>query len=159
MLAADPSLSVSRSWTTRDPRPGETDADYNFVSRQDFLDNIERGGFLEWAEYLGSLYGTPVPDSRGDLILVIEVQGAEQVLKKVDDAVMILLVPPTRQAQEARLRARGDTEERIRRRRDAAGAEEEIGRGLAQHVVVNDDVERAAGEVAGILASYRKTPP
>jgi guanylate kinase len=157
VLATDPTLALSRSWTTRDPRPGETDDDYKFVSREEFLANIERDGFLEWAEYLGNLYGTPVPEGSRDLILDIEVQGAEQVLRKVPDAVMILLVPPSAQAQEARLKARGDSPERIEKRLHAAAAEVEIGRRLAHHVVVNDDVERAVAEVAGILAGHRKT--
>jgi guanylate kinase len=100
----------------------------------------------------------PDPDAPTDLILVIEVQGAEQILNTVPDAVMILLVPPSRAVQAERLRARGDTEDRITKRLQAADAEVEVGRRLAHHVVVNDQVERAVGEVAGILASYRKTP-
>ena len=68
---------------------------------------------------------------------------------------MILVVPPSRAHQEARLRARGDDDEAVRRRLIAAESEERIGRGLAHHVVVNDDLDRAVGEVAGILASYR----
>jgi guanylate kinase len=157
VLALDPSLTLSRSWTTRAPRPGETDADYNFVSRDELRGGIDAGVFLEWAEYLGNLYGTPMPDPADDVILVIEVQGARQVLDRDPTAVMILLVPPSRRAQEERLRARGDREERIAARLDAAAAEEAIGRSMATHVVVNDDVERAAAEVAGILASHRKT--
>ena len=98
----------------------------------------------------------PEADQPGTVILVIEVQGADQVLKAADDAVMILLVPPSRDAQAERLRARGDSEERIAQRLEAAANEEEIGRRLAQHIVVNDDVERASAEVAGILASYQK---
>ncbi len=157
LLAGDPTLSLSRSWTTRARRPGETDGDYNFVAGEEFLAEIERGGFLEWAEYLGHLYGTPMPDpeSPTDVILVIEVQGAAQVLDKVDDAVMILLVPPSRQAQAERLRARGDGPEEVAKRLEAAAAEEAVGRTLAQHVVVNDDMRRAGAEVAGILASHR----
>ena len=158
VIERDPSLTLSRSWTTRAPRPAETDVDYNFVTREEFLAEIERDGFLEWAEYLGNLYGTPRPDPNADVILVIEVKGAAQVLEKVPDAVMILLLPPSRDAQAARLRARGDSDEQVEKRLVAATAEEEIGRGLAQYVVVNDDVDRAATEVAGILVSHRKTP-
>jgi guanylate kinase len=160
VIAQDPTLSLSRSWTTRAPRPGETDADYRFATRDEFEAEIERGGFLEWAEYLGNLYGTPLPDPKGsnDVILVIEVQGAAQVLERVPGAVMVLLVPPSRAAQEARLQARGDSPEQIERRLTEAVAEEGRGRELAQHVVVNDDVGRAVAEVAGILAGHRKTP-
>jgi guanylate kinase len=160
LLVDDPTLSLSRSWTTRAPRPKETDADYRFATREEFLAEVERGGFLEWAEYLGNLYGTPMPDpdSPIDVILVIEVQGAAQVLDKVPGAVMLLVVPPTREAQADRLAARGDPPEQIEKRLAAATAEEARGRELAHHIVVNDDVSRAAAEVASILASHRKTP-
>lgn len=160
VLERDPTLELSRSWTTRPPRPGETEADYHFVSAEQFSDNIQRGGFFEWAEYLGHMYGTPIPEvaQGADVVLVIEVQGAAQVLAKAADAVMILIEPPSMDALAARMRARGDSEERIAARLGAADQELSIGRGLAQHVVVNDDVGRAATEVAGILASHRKTP-
>lgn len=160
LLAQDPSLSESRSWTTRARRPGESEDAYTFVSRQAFEEHIRNGGFLEWAEYVGNLYGTPLPDARDgkDLILVIEVQGAQQVLERVPGAVMILVVPPSREVQEARLRARGDYDEHIEARIAIAAEEERIGRELAHHVVVNDDLDGAVEEVAGILASYRNPP-
>lgn len=122
---------------------------------------MENGGFLEWAEYVGNLYGTPMPDPPpgADVILVIEVQGAKQVLERVPGAVMVLVVPPSRQVQEARLRHRGDPDEHVQRRLVVADEEERIGRQLAHHVVVNDDLDRAVEEVAGILDSYRRTPP
>jgi guanylate kinase len=160
LLANDPDLVLSRSWTTRAPRPGETAASYNFVDRDAFMAHAREGGFLEWAEYLDNLYGTPVPAPQPgkDVVLVIEVQGAQQVLEKVPDAVMILVVPPSRDAQAARLRARGDGEEQVARRLASGVDEERIGRRLAQYVVVNDDLDRAVGEVAGILASHRFRP-
>lgn len=160
LLARDPTLSESRSWTTRARRPGEPEDAYIFVSRPAFEEHIRNGGFLEWAEYVGNLYGTPLPDAHEgtDLILVIEVQGAQQVLERVPGAVMILVVPPSREVQEARLRARGDYDEHIEARIAIAAEEERIGRALARHVVVNDDLDRAVEEVAGILASYRNPP-
>ena len=160
LIATDPDLVLSRSWTTRAPRPGETAASYNFVDRDAFMTHVREGGFLEWAEYLDNLYGTPVPDPPPgkDVVLVIEVQGAQQVLDKVPDAVMILVVPPSRDAQAARLRARGDSEDQVARRLASGVEEEEIGRRIAQHVVVNDDLERAVAEVARILASHRFRP-
>jgi guanylate kinase len=159
-VAADPTLEVSRSWTTRPPRPNETDADYRFVTRTEFDAQIARGGFLEWAEYVGHLYGTPLPEpSDRDLILVIEVQGAAQVLDRVPGTIMIFIAPPSLDALAARLRGRGETDEQIERRLEVARVEMERGPELAQYVVVNDDLERAAGEVAGILASHRNTPP
>jgi guanylate kinase len=161
LLETDPHrLQLSRSWTTRPQRPDEPDDAYTFVDRAAFEQAAEAGRFLEWVEYLGNLYGTPLPDpSPGrDLLLVIEVQGAEQVLERVPGTVMILVVPPSRTDQERRLRTRGDGEEAVQRRLKAAADEERIGRRLAQHVVINDDLNRAVEEVAGILASYRTAP-
>lgn len=150
---------MSRSWTTRQPRPAETDADYKFVTRAQFEEGIANNVFLEWAEYVGNLYGTPVPDpeSPTDILLVIEVQGAAQVLRLVPDAVMIFMEFPSRDVQEARLRSRGDTPEQIAPRLAIAATEEARGRELAHHVVVNDDLDRAVAEVASILAGHRKT--
>ena len=71
---------------------------------------------------------------------------------------MILVVPPSRAVQEQRLRGRGDSEEHVQRRLGVADTEEQIGRTLADHVVVNDDLDRAVGEVAGIIAGYRTSP-
>jgi guanylate kinase len=153
-------LCVSRSWTTRPQRPGEPDDAYTFVHRDVFERRIAEGGFLEYAEYLGNLYGTPLepPPPGCDLVLVIEVQGARQVLDRVPGAVMVLVVPPSRAQQRARLEARGDPPEHVHRRVAKAEEEELEGRRLAQHVVVNDDLERAVDEVAGILEGYRIPP-
>jgi len=157
LVASDPHLWPSRSWTTRAQRPGEPDDAYTFVDRESFERRIASGGFLEHAEYLGNLYGTPTPapPPDADLVLVIEVQGARQVLEHVPDAVMILIVPPSREHQRARLEGRGDPVEHVERRVAKAAEEEAEGRRLAHHVVVNDDLERAVAEVAGILDRYR----
>jgi len=160
LAARDPTLCVSRSWTTRRQRPGEPDDSYTFVGREAFERRVAEGGFLEHAEYLGNLYGTPLepPPPGCDLVLVIEVQGARQVLASVPGAVMVLVVPPSREHQKARLEARGDPHEQVERRLAKAAEEEAEGRRLAHHVVVNDDLERAVDEVAGILVGYRLPP-
>ncbi|MBV9255275.1 MAG: guanylate kinase [Actinobacteria bacterium] len=157
LLARDPTLVLSRSWTTRPPRPTETADAYNFVDRDTFMAKVASNGFLEWAEYLGNLYGTPVPEPAPgtDVILVIEVQGAQQVLDRVPGALMILIVPPSREAQAARLRARGDSEEWVAKRLTSGVEEEAIGRRIAHEVVVNADLDRAVDEVAAILARHR----
>jgi guanylate kinase len=157
LLERDPKLCLSRSWTTRARRPGEAEDAYTFVERAAFERHVKDGGFLEWTEYLGHLYGTPVitaPPGK-DAVLVIEVDGASQVLAKRPDALVILVVPPSPEVQAARLRARGDSEDRIRQRVAHGVQEEEIGRRLAGHVVVNDDLSRAVEEVAGILDGHR----
>jgi len=160
LLERDPRLWPSRSWTTRPQRVGEPEGAYTFVDRATFEREVAAGGFLEWAEYLGNLYGTPVPDPPPgrDIVLVIEVQGARQVLERVPGAVMVLVVPPSRPDQRARLEGRGDSPGQVARRVAKAEEEETEGRRLAHHVVVNDDLERAVAEVAGILASHRPHP-
>jgi guanylate kinase len=84
------------------------------------------------------------------------VQGAEQVLRKRPDATVILLLPPSDEVQAERLASRGDDEEHIRRRLAVGAEEERLGRAIADELVVNDDIERAAQVVAGIIARYRK---
>ena len=150
---------LSRSWTTRPRRPGESESAYTFVDRADFDARVQQGGFLEYTEFLGTghLYGTPIldPPPGKDVILEIELNGAQQVMQRRPDAKLIVVVPPTQADQEARLRARGDNEEHIRRRLEVGAEEERLGRKIADAVVVNDDIERAAREVAGIIARYR----
>jgi guanylate kinase len=106
----------------------------------------------------GHRYGTPWPDPPPghDVLLEIDVQGAAQVKDRQPEAVVVFVEAPSRAAQEARLRGRGDREEVIARRLAGAAAEEEAGRALADHRVVNDDLDRAVEEVAAILESYRE---
>ncbi len=160
LLRLVPGLRLSRSWTTRARRPGEAEDAYVFVDRETFLAKVDRGGFLEWTEFAGNghLYGTPLPDTDAaeDLLLEIELDGAQQVKKLAPASVLVFLVPPSRQAWEERLRGRGDDEESVRRRLEVGERELALGTRLADHVVVNDDVDRAAGEVADIIASRRK---
>ncbi len=161
LLDLDPRLRLSRSWTTRDRRPGEAADSYTFVDRDAFRSRIAAGGFLEWTEFPGTghLYGTPVPDDiDGDLLLEIELDGAHQVKKIDPQAVLILITAPSRAAQEDRLRGRGDDEESIARRLAVGDVEVAEGTRMADHVVVNDDVERAAREVADIIDRRRAGP-
>ena len=153
-----PNLWLSRSWTTRPRRQGEADDAYVFVDRNAFDERLAAGGFLEWADVFDHRYGTPWPDPPpgSDVLLEIDVQGAAQVKARDPAAVVVFVVPPSREAQEARLRGRGDREDLIARRLAAAPAEEEAGRALADHVVVNDDLPRAVEEVAAILGSHRR---
>ena len=158
MLEQEPDLWLSRSWTTRPQRPGEPDDAYTFVDRKTFLQAVERRGFLEFAEFNDHLYGTPWPavEEGRDVLLEIEIQGARQVRERDEKAVLILLVAPARDIYEARMRARGDSDEQIQKRLEIGAQEEAEGRKIADHVVVNDDLGRAVGEVAGILAARRR---
>ena len=152
-----PDLWLSRSWTTRPRRVAEASDAYVFVDRAAFEARARSGGFLESAAVFGHLYGTPWPEPPpgADVLLEIDVQGAGQVKRRHPDAVVILVRAPSPQAQEARLRGRGDDEDLIRRRLAAAEAEEKEALTFADHVVVNDDLDRAVEEAAAILESHR----
>jgi guanylate kinase len=161
LVAEDPTLWLSRSWTTRDHRPGEDEDAYVFVDRPTFELRVRDGGFFEWAEFLGNLYGTPTPHPPPgtDVLLEIDLQGARQVRQHRPDATLILLLPPSTEAQEARLRARGDDEAHIAERLRTGALEEREGRALADQVVVNSDVTQATSDVAGIVGRYRTARP
>jgi guanylate kinase len=127
------------------------------VDRAAFEKAIEDDAFLEWAEFHGNLYGTPRPEAGDhDVLLEIEVQGAEQVLDQNPDAVVFLILPPSLERLEERLRARGDDEDHVADRLKSAPLELERGRQLASYVVVNDDVERASREILSILEELRR---
>ncbi len=164
LLELEPGLRLSRSWTTRPQRPGEPDGAYVFADRAEFERRIADGGFLEWTPYPGTghLYGTPTLDDESDgardrapIVLEIELDGAQQVKAVHPDAVLILIVAPSPEARAVRLRKRGDDEQSVARRMEVGAREERLGRQLADHVVVNDDVDRAAQEVAGILRGHQ----
>ena len=162
LVARDPSLWLSRSWTTRAPRPGERERGaYVFVDRATFEEAVEEGRFFEWAEFLGNLMGTPVPDppSGADVLLEIDVQGAEQVLAKRPDATVILLMPPSPAVQAERLSARGDSEDHVRRRVEVGHSEVARGGKIAAHTVINDDLGRAVAELRSIIDRARSAAP
>ncbi|HEY6472343.1 MAG TPA: hypothetical protein VIY26_05595 [Acidimicrobiales bacterium] len=162
LVARDPSIWLSRSWTTRAPRPGEeARGAYVFVDRPTFEDAVAHDRFFEWAEFLDNLMGTPIPDPPPgtDVLLEIDIQGAEQVLAKRPDATVILLLPPSPEIQAERLAARGDNPAHIRRRVELGRIEEERGAKIAAHRVVNDDLEQALSELAGIVDATRSAAP
>lgn len=158
VAAADPNLLLSRSWTTRSPRGEDAGDDYVFVDEPTFRARVAADGFLEWAEYLGNLYGSPRPeaDDPRDLLLEIELQGARQVLEREPGASVVLLLPPSEEEQAARLRARGDDEAHVARRLAKGREEAAEGKAIAQHVVVNDHLEEAVAEVRGIIEVLRE---
>jgi guanylate kinase len=162
LVADDPGLWLSRSWTTRVPRAGEREREaYVFVDRPAFEAAVAEGRFFEWAEFLDYLMGTPVPDPPpgADVLLEIDVHGAEQVLAQRPDATVILLLPPSPQVQAARLAARGDDEAHIRRRVELGESEVARGEIIAAHTVVNDDVDRALAELTAIIDATRSAAP
>jgi guanylate kinase len=149
---------LSRSWTTRIRRPGEDEDAYVFVESDAFVAHQLEGGFLEWAKVLGEYYGTPVPEPKEgrDIVLEIDVQGARQVLENYPDAFCVLVLAPSVEVQVQRLRSRGDSAEHIARRVELGRHEEHEGRALASFVLINDDLDRAVGELADIVEQIRR---
>lgn len=141
-----PSLKLSVSMTTRKPRPGEQNGrEYYFVTKEEFLKTLAEDGFLEHTEYCGNFYGTPkkqffqMIDEGFIPALEIETDGAEQLMKKLENYLSVYLSPPNFKTLENRLRGRGtETEESIQKR--LLTAKEEILRSrLYQHIIVNPD--------------------
>lgn len=160
LVRRDPRLWLSRSWTTRAQRPGEPSEAYVFTDRATFERCIAAGGFLEWTEFLGNYYGTPLPDppTGTDLVLEIEVDGARQVKAIRPEALLIFVLPPSRAEQERRLRVRGDDDEKVDARLRKADEEAPVGLSLADHVVVNDELEQTIGEMLRIIDAARNSP-
>lgn len=155
----DARLWLSRSWTTRAQREGEADSAYEFVTPEQFRGRIAAGGFLEWTEFLGHLYGTPQPEpAEGTdvVVLEIEVDGARQVKAQHPEAIVVFVLPPTRAEQERRLRERGDVEAKVVERLRKAESEEPVGLKLADHVLVNDDLDETVGDLLRIIDRARR---
>jgi guanylate kinase len=159
LVERDPNLWLSRSWTTRRQRPGEPDTAYVFTDHERFEGRIADGGFLEWTTFLDNYYGTPTPDAADgrDVVLEIEVDGASQVKKQHGDAILIFVLPPSRDEQQRRLRGRGDPEDLVDQRLRKALDEEPVGLAMADHVVVNDNLERTVDEMLSIIHRYRRS--
>jgi guanylate kinase len=157
-----PDLALSRSFTSRPPRPGECDGvDYNFISRALFDRMIRDGEFLEFADVFGNFYGTSASQTDRilaaghDLVLVIDVQGARQVRARRADTIGIFVLPPTFAVLEERLRGRSkDSDAQIRRRLDVARQEVDAVADY-DYVVVNDELERAVGRLRAIVEAER----
>ena len=160
LIQRDPSLWLSRSWTTRPRRDGEPETAYVFVNRDDFEARIAAGGFLEWAQFFDHLYGTPMPEAPAgcDVVLEIDVQGAIQVREVDPCAVVVLVLPPSRAEQRRRMQHRGDSDGHVAKRLAKSDAEEEIGRTLADLIIVNDDLDRAVSEVEALITEHRAGP-
>ena len=158
LVKRDPLLWLSRSWTTRERRPSESEDSYFFTDTKLFEERISSGGFLEWTEFLGNYYGSPTPEphSERDIVLEIEVDGAQQVKMIYPDALLLFLLPPSREEQERRLRGRGDPSDKVLARLKKAEIEEPIGRELADYVVVNDELEQTLDEMLAIIGGARE---
>ena len=167
LMKSSDDFRYSVSATTREPRPGEVDGEsYFFVSREQFEDKIARGEMLEYAEYVGNLYGTPrdaveaALDAGKHVILEIETQGALQVMKKCQDAVSVMILPPDGKTLRARLEGRGTESQDVIERRMETARREVMKLGRYDYLVINENNSpaKAAEEIRKIIdAELMKT--
>jgi guanylate kinase len=165
LLERVPGLELSVSATTRSPREGEVDGrDYHFMTREEFDRRVAAEDFLEFATYSGNRYGTLRSevrrrlDAERSVVLEIEVQGARQVRAAMRESVQIFIAPPRSEELRRRLLGRGkDSAEAIDARLKVA-EQELAARDEFAHIVVNDDLERAAGELEGIVRAELGLP-
>ncbi|GAA5079091.1 guanylate kinase [Lysobacter panacisoli] len=162
VLARDPNICLSISFTSRQPRPGERHAEhYHFVSAQEFEDMVAAGDFFEHALVHGDWKGSarqsvePQLAAGKDVLLEIDWQGARQVRDKVPDAVSVFILPPSRQALEQRMRNRGQDSEEVIAQRLAAAREEMSHYGEFDFVIVNEHFETAVDEMCAIFVASR----
>ncbi len=165
LLASDPALYFSVSATTRAPRAGEENGvHYHFLTREKFEEWIAAGDFLEHAEYVGNLYGTPriyvdqAMEQGRDVLLDIEIQGAAQVREKWPDVVRIYVAPPSWEELERRLVGRGTEDMEKVRSRLARGKEEFSAAKDFDYLVINDTVDHAVEELQAIMLAEHCRP-
>ncbi len=162
-LKQNPDVIFSISATTRSPREGEVDGvNYFFITKEEFKKSVENNEFLEWAEFSGNFYGTKKSfvqktlDKGTDIILEIEVNGANQIKDKMPEAVSIFIMPPSVEELEARLRGRHTEDEAaIQRRLSEANREIEAGK-LFDYKIVNDNLDNALNSLQEIFNQEAK---
>ena len=157
-----PDLVLSRSYTSRQTREGESNGvDYNFVTRSRFEEMIAAEEFLEWADVFGNLYGTCASDTERDLaqgqdvVLVIDVQGARQVRLRYRDTVGIFVMPPSFDVLEQRLRGRSKDAEDAMQRRLRTARNEVAAFSEYDYVIVNDELEACVDRLRAIVLAER----
>lgn len=162
LLARDPRVRLSISYTTRAPRPGEVDGcHYHFVTRAAFEQMLERSAFMESALVHGNYYGTAEGWVRerlaagDDILLEIDWQGAAQVRRRLPESTGIFILPPSVEALAQRLRARAQDSEEIIARRLAAAREEMSHAGEFDYVIINDVFDRAVNDLCAVVRASR----
>ena len=151
-------MKLSISYTTRQPRPNEIEGvNYFYITRDEFMNAVEKDEFLEWAEFSGNCYGTNKSyvqkrlANNEHVLLEIDTQGALQIKKKMPEAVLIFIAPPSYEELVARLRGRhAESEEAIQKRLNFVETEKENSK-YYDYIVVNDEVERAVAEIDKII--------
>ena len=162
LLKISDTVKLSISATTRNPRAGEEDGkEYYFLKRETFKKMIEEDGVLEYAQYCENYYGTPKKyvlenmQEGNDVILEIEIQGRNEVVKKYPDAVSIFIVPQSYQVLEHRLRGRGTEDDAtIAKRLNTALEEMKIALSY-DYIVINDDLDECVNDILSILTAEK----
>lgn len=162
LIAKDPQLTLSISFTTRPIRPGEQNGvHYHFVGKEQFLVMRDAGEFLEYAEVFGNFYGTSrvwleaQVNAGKDTILEIDWQGAQQVRKLISSTVGVFILPPSRAVLVERLRSRGQDSEEVIARRAREAVVEMSHQAEFDYLIVNDVFDKALSELTIIVASQR----
>jgi guanylate kinase len=162
LTESTPGLCLSRSYTSRAARPGEADGvDYNFVTRDEFETMIAADEFLEWADVFGNLYGTSIRDTDrlletgGDVVLVIDVQGARQLRRRGLEATTVFVMPPSAPILAERLRGRSKDSEAAIAHRLAVAKQEVASFGEYDYIVVNEDLESTVERMHSIVLAER----
>jgi len=162
LVQVTPDLALSRSYTSRAVRSGETDGiDYNFITRTRFEDMVAADAFLEWADVFGNFYGTCAEDAERelaagrDLVLVIDVQGARQVRTRCQGTVGVFVLPPSYAVLEHRLRGRSKDSEEAMQRRLRTAREEVAAFVEYEYVVVNDELDACVERLRSIVIAER----
>lgn len=158
LLARRSDMKLSISYTTRQPRPNEVEGvNYFYITRDEFMQAVENDEFLEWAEFSGNCYGTNKSyvqkrlANNEHVLLEIDTQGALQIKKKMPEAVLIFIAPPSYEELVARLRGRHtESEEAIQKRLNFVETEKENSK-YYDYIVINDEVERAVEEIDKII--------
>lgn len=157
-----PDLALSRSYTSRPERPGESNGvDYNFITRARFEEMVAADEFLEWADVFGNLYGTCATDVErqleqgSDIVLVIDVQGARQVRLRYPNTVGVFVLPPSFEVLEQRLRGRSRDPEEAMQRRLRTARNEVVAFVEYDYVIVNDKLEACVERLRAIVLAER----
>lgn len=165
LLETYPNYALSISMTTRSPREGEQEGvAYFFTDKENFEENIAKGGFIEYASYCGNYYGTPkayveerLQEGR-DVILEIEIQGALKIKEQFPECLLVFVTPPDAKELERRLKGRGTETAEVIHKRLARASEESEGIEAYDYIVVNDDLEACVEEIHQLVKAARKAP-
>ena len=157
LVDRDDRLWLSRSWTTRAPRPGEALDSYTFVTEEEFEAHAEAGGFLEWVEFLEYRQGTPMPEppEGHDIVFEIDVHGGMAIAEHFEDPLLLFVDTPSRDEQRRRLEGRGDPAEKVIARIERGDLERSLAAEHGYTTVINDDLDDTVSKIAALIATAR----